>query len=108
MNGIGVTSKKRMAVAPTIPSLSETPGMEGYEYPVWVGLFAPAQTPAPILDRLNKETVAILAMPEIRANLEKGGMTVSAESRADYTAFVHSESKKYEKVIREGNIKLSE
>ena len=108
MNGIGVTSKKRMAVASTIPSLSETPGMESYEYPVWVGLFAPAQTPAPILDRLNKEAVAILAMPEIRANLEKGGMTVSAESRADFTAFVHSESKKYEKVIREGNIKLSE
>ena len=108
MNGIGVTSKKRMAVAPTIPTISETPGMENYEYPVWVGLFAPAQTPAPILDRLSKEAVAIFAMPEIRTHLEKSGMTVSAESRADFTAFVRSESKKYEKVIREGNIKLSE
>ena len=108
MNGIGVTSKQRMAVAPIVPTISETPGMESYEYPVWVGLFAPSQTPAPILDRLNKEAVAIFAMPEIRANLERSGMTISAESRADFTAFVRSESKKYEKVIREGNIKLSE
>ncbi len=108
LNAIGVTSKQRMAVAPSIPALAETPGMESYEYPVWVGLFAPAATPAPILDRLNKEVVAIFAQPDVRANLEKQGMTVSAESRAEFAAFVRNESKKYEGVIREGGIKLSE
>ena len=108
LNAIGVTSKQRMSVAPSIPTLAETPGLEHYEYPVWVGLFAPAQTPAPILDRLHREAVAIFAMPEVRANLAKSGMTTSAESRAEFAAFVRSESKKYEKVIKEGGIKLLE
>ena len=108
LNAIGVTSKQRMSVAPSIPTLAETPGLENYEYPVWVGLFAPTQTPAPILDRLHREAVAIFALPEVRANLEKSGMTVSAESRADFAVFVKSESKKYEKVIKEGGIKLLE
>lgn len=108
MTAIGVTSRQRMKVAPTIPTLAETPGMESYEYPVWVGLFAPAQAPAPVLDKLHGEATAIFALPELRANLEKGGMTVSAESRAEFAAFVRSESRKYEKVIREGGIKLSE
>ena len=108
LTAIGVTSKQRMGVAPSIPTLAETPGMANYEYPVWVGLFAPAQTPTPVLDRLHRETVAIFATPEVRANLEKSGMTVSAESRADFAAFVRSESTKYEKVIREAGIKLVE
>ena len=106
LNAIGVTSKQRISVAPSIPTLAETPGLEDYEYPVWVGLFAPAQTPAPILDRLHREAVAIFAMPEVRATLAKSGMTTSAESRAEFAAFVRSESKKYEKVIKEGGIKL--
>ena len=108
LNAIGVTSKQRMAVAPSIPALAETPGMENYEFPVWVGLFAPAATPTPILDRLHKEAVAIFAQPEVRANREKQGMTVSAESRAEFAAFVRNESTKYEGVIREGGIRLSE
>ena len=108
MNAIGVTSKQRMSVAPNIPTLAETPGMENYEYPVWVGLFAPAQTPAPILDRIHKETVAIFAQPEVRANLEKAGQTVSAESRAEFAAFVKSETMKYEKLIKDAGIKLTE
>ena len=108
LHAIGVTSKQRMSVAPNVPTLAETPGMENYEYPVWVGLFAPAQTPSPILDKLHDEAVAIFALPDVRANLEKQGMTVSAESRAQFAAFVRDESKKYEKVIREGNIKLVE
>ena len=108
LHAIGVTSKQRMSVAPSIPTLAETPGMENFEYPVWVALFAPAQTPAAILDKLHNEAVAIFAQPEVRANLEKQGMTISAESRADFAGFVRNESKKYEKVIREGNIKLVE
>jgi tripartite-type tricarboxylate transporter receptor subunit TctC len=107
MNAIGITFKQRMSVAPNIPTLSETPGLENYEYPVWVGLFAPAATPAPILDRLHKETVAIFAQPEVRANLEKAGQTISAESRAEFAAFVKSETKKYEKLIKDAGIKLT-
>ena len=75
--------------------------------PVRVGLFAPPDTPAPILGRLHK-AVAIFAQPEVRANLEKQGITASAESCAEFAAFVHRESKKHEKVIAEHGIKLSD
>ena len=105
LNAIGLSTKERLRVAPDIPALAETPGLEGYDLPVWVGLFAPAGTPAPILDRIHRESVAIFAMPEIRANLEKAGMTVSDESRAAFAAFVKSESAKYEKIIKDAGIR---
>ena len=66
-----------------------------------MGLFAPAGTPAVVLDRLNCESVSIFATPAIRANIEKAGMTVSSESRATFTAFVKSEHAKYQKIIKD-------
>jgi tripartite-type tricarboxylate transporter receptor subunit TctC len=106
LNAIGVSSKEKLSIAPNIPALAETPGLENYEFLGWVGLFAPTGTPVPILDKLHRESVAIFSMPEIQANLEKSGMTVSAETRAAFSAFVKSESRKYEKLIKDAGIKL--
>ena len=102
---IGMSTKDRLRAAPEIPSVSETPGLENYDLPVWVALFAPSGTPAVVLDRLNRETVSIFATPAIRANIEKAGMTVSDESRATFTAFVKSENAKYRKIIKDAGIK---
>ena len=81
---IGMSTKDRLRAAPEIPSVSETAGLENYDFPVWVALFAPSGTPAVVLDRLHHESVSIFATPTIRANLEKAGMTVSSESRATF------------------------
>ena len=102
---IGMSTKDRLRAAPEIPSVSETPGIENYDLPVWVALFSPSGTPAVVLDRLNRETVSIFATPAIRANIEKAGMTVSDESRATFTAFVKSENAKYQKIIKDAGIK---
>ena len=102
---IGMSTKDRLRAAPEIPSVSETQGIENYDLPVWVALFAPSGTPGVILDRLNRETVSIFATPAIRANIEKAGMTVSDESRATFTAFVKSENAKYQKIIKDAGIK---
>lgn len=102
---ISVTTKERLPVAADIPSVAETPGLEKYDFPVWVALFATAGTPPAILDRLHRETVAIFGMPEHRAAIEKAGMTISDESRASFGAFVKAESSKYQKIIREAGIK---
>ena len=102
---ISMSTKTRLGAAPDIPSVSETPGMENYDLPVWVALFAPAGTPDAVLDRLHRETVSIFATPAIRANIEKAGMTVSSESRATFAAFVKSEHAKYQKIIKEAGIK---
>jgi len=79
--------------------------MEGYDFPVWVGLFAPAATSPAVLDRLHRESVAIFSMPAIRAGIEKSGMTISGESRATFAAFVASEYSKYQKIIKDAGIK---
>lgn len=105
LNAIAVTTKERLRVAPDVPSVSETPGLDKYEFPVWVGLFAPANTPVAVLDRLHRETVDIFANPAVRANVEKAGMTASSESRASFAAFVKSESSKYQKIIKDAGIK---
>ena len=102
---IGMSTRDRLRAAPEIPSVSETPGLESYDFPVWVGLFAPSGTPAAVLDRLHRESVSIFATPAIRANIEKAGMTVSDESRATFAAFVKSEHAKYQKIIKEAGIK---
>ncbi|WP_167784853.1 Bug family tripartite tricarboxylate transporter substrate binding protein [Ramlibacter rhizophilus] len=105
LNAIALTTKERLPVAPDVPSLAETPGQEKYDFPVWVGLFAPAGTPSAVLDRLHRESVDIFSTPAIRANIEKAGMTVSAEPRAEFASFIRSEYDKYRKVIRDAGIK---
>ena len=102
---IGMSTKDRLRAAPEVPSVSETLGLENYDFPVWVALFAPSGTPAVVLDQLHRESVSIFATPAIRANIEKAGMTVSSESRAAFAAFVKSEHAKYQKIIKDAGIK---
>ncbi len=105
LNAIAMSTRERLKVAPDVPAVAETPGMEGYDFPVWVGLFAPAATPSVVLDRLHREAVAIFTTPAIRAGIEKGGMAVSDESRAAFAAFVKSEYGKYQRIIKDAGIK---
>lgn len=105
LNAIAMSTKDRLRAAPDVPSVSETPGVDNYDFPVWVALFAPSGTPAVVLDRLHRESVAIFATPAIRAPIEKAGMTVSDESRATFAAFVKSEHAKYQKIIKDAGIK---
>ena len=105
LNAIAVTTRERLKAAPQVPAVAETPGLERYDFPVWVALFAPAGTPAALLDRLNRETAEVFAAPSVRADIEKAGMTVSAESRAELAAFMKGESDKYRKLIRDAGIR---
>lgn len=105
LHAIAMSTRERLKAAPEVPAVAETPGMEGYDFPVWVGLFAPAATPPAVLDRLHRESAAIFAMPAIRAGIEKGGMAVSDESRAAFAAFVKGEYSKYQKIIKDAGIK---
>ena len=102
---IGMSTKDRLRAAPEVPSVSETPGLGNLDFPVWVALFAPAGTPVMVLDRLHRESVSIFSTPAIRENIEKAGMTVSNDSRANFAAFVRSEHLKYEKIIKQAGMK---
>jgi len=77
----------------------------GYETSAWAGVGAPKNTPADIVDRLNKEINAVLADSKSKARLADFGASLLAGSPADFGRFLADEVEKWAKVVRAGNIK---
>src|SRR5262249_16270517 len=103
LRALAVTTATRSEALPGIPTLSEI--VPGYEASDWYGVGAPKNTPAEIIDRLNREINAGLADPKIKARLaDLGGMTL-AGSPTDFGKLVAEETEKWAKVIRAANIK---
>jgi tripartite-type tricarboxylate transporter receptor subunit TctC len=107
LKAFAVTSLKRSAVAPDLPTMAES-GFPGFEAVPWFGLMAPAGTPPAIIDKLHRETVRVLALPDVRRRLEELGLDVIGSSPAELAAVIKSETPHWAKVIREAGIKLSE
>lgn len=104
LRAFAVTGARRSEVLPDIPVLSEF--VPGYETSVWFGIGAPRNTPAEIIDKLNKEINAGLADPKVKARLADLGNTVLPGSAEDFGKFVGDETEKWGKVIRAANIRL--
>ena len=104
LNGLATTGTKRSHVAPDIPTVAES-GVPGYEVSTWWGLSAPAGTPAPILQRLLKETHRALQDPRARAQLENLGAEIIGSSPQEYAAFIRQEIDRWGKVIKAAGIK---
>jgi tripartite-type tricarboxylate transporter receptor subunit TctC len=97
LRALAVTTKTRSAILPNIPSLADF--VPGYEASMWYGIGAPRNTPAAIIDVLNKEINTALADPQIDARLAAlGGMTI-AGSPADFGRLIAGETAKWAKVV---------
>jgi tripartite-type tricarboxylate transporter receptor subunit TctC len=96
---LGVTTPKRLSFWPELPTIAES-GLPGYEVIAWFGLFAPAGTPAPVIDRMNAEANKALAIPAVRENLMTQGFELMGGSVAEFTAFVRNEIEKWAKVVK--------
>ena len=105
LKAIAVTSPKRSAVAPEIPTFAES-GAPGYEHEPWNGLLAPAKTPRPIVARLNAEVVRILATPEVKKIFSNEGAEAVGNSPEAFAAVVKSETAKWAKVVKTAGIKI--
>ena len=103
LRALAVTTTTRSDVLPDVPILSET--LRGYEASAWFGIGAPKNTPAEIVERLNKEINASIADAQFKARLANLGGTVLAGSPADFGKLISDETKKWGKVIRAANIK---
>lgn len=103
LRAIAVTSKTRVAVMPDLPTISEA-GIKDYEVLNWFGLFAPAGTPQPIVDRMQQEAAAMMAEKEIKDRLAGEGADPIASKPADFAAFVREEVRKWEEVGKAANI----
>jgi len=105
LRALAVSSTGRSAMFPALPTLQEA-GITGYEALQWQGFFVPAQTPAPIVDRLYREVATALAAPDMRQRLATEGATVVASTPAEFAAFFRAEVGKWSEVVRVSGVKL--
>jgi tripartite-type tricarboxylate transporter receptor subunit TctC len=101
---LAVTSSKRSAAAPEIPTVAES-GVAGFNVTAWYGVSVPAKTPRPVVDRLNAEFVRAIRSPDLRDRLISAGADPVGNTPEQYTAFVQDEITKWGKVIKAAGIK---
>lgn len=106
LKAYAVTSEKRIAELPDVPTFAEV-GLKGIGSINWVGLFAPAPTPRPIVNLLHAVIVDILGQPDLKQTYAKRlvPLAVSA-SPAEFNAFVASETKRWAKIVKDNNVRL--
>lgn len=104
LRAIGVGSKERSKVLPDVPSVAEA-GVPTYEAVNWWGIVAPAGTPQPIIDRLHAALTASQDSAEVEKQFAAEGAVVVKKSPTEFGAFMESEMKKWEQVVKKGNIK---
>lgn len=102
---LAVASRARSATLPDVPTMAEA-GVTGYESATNYTLFAPAGTPKDIIERLNRETNAVMQLPEVREKLLSMGIVVSGGSVEAVQARIPAEIDKWAKVIKTANLKF--
>ena len=107
LKALGVTTTRRMSSLPNVPTVAEA-GLPGFSYTLWGGLFAPAGTPADVIERLNRDVNTVLATPELRARLEGDNMAVPKNTPAEFADYVRSEAVKFEKLVKDADLKLEQ
>ncbi len=90
LRALAVSSPQRSPVAPTVPTMAES-GYPGVEAVAWHGIFVPAHTPQPIVDKLNVEIVKALKNPEITDLLSKQAMSPVGSTQAEFVAFLQKD-----------------
>lgn len=100
VRALGVTTAKRNAQAPTVPTIAES-GVPGYDVAFWFAVFAPAATPKPILTKLNADLVQALNLPDTQRRLAESGVDVLVSTAGQLAAFVKSETIKWAKVVKD-------
>ena len=104
LRGLAVTSAGRSPALPDIPALGEY--LPGFEYSGWFGIGAPRNTPAAIIEQLNREINAALADPRMKSRIADLGPVVFPTSTAEFAKLIAADTEKWVEVIREANIKL--
>jgi len=103
LKAYGITSLKRSPVLPDVPTFDEQ-GVRGFEIQFWNGLFAPAGTPARIVNAMNKAVVYALQAPEVKERFQQLGLVIVGSSPQEFSAVVKRDVEKFRKVIIDSGI----
>jgi tripartite-type tricarboxylate transporter receptor subunit TctC len=107
LRGLAVTSLQRSPNMPELPTVAES-GFPGFEATSWFALLAPTGTPAPILEKVRREALKVLAEPDMRARFAQLGLDPVGNSPAEFAAVIKADLAKWAKVIKEVGIKAGE
>ena len=105
VKALAVTSAERIPSLPSVPAMAEHPELKRYDVVNWFGLFAPAGTPAPIVDKLNKAVVQVLSNPATAKKLADLGSYPSPNKPEEFKSFLAAESEKFKNIIATADIK---
>ncbi len=103
LRALAVTGDKRVSTLPEVPTVAES-GVPGYRSMGWIGLVAPAGTPAPIIAKLNQQVQALLKSADMQKQITEISLEVVGGSALDFTSFVRKESDDYAKFVKDFNI----
>lgn len=103
--GIGVTSAKRSSSLPDVPTFAES-GLTDFVVDSWVGILAPAKTPRPIIDRLQRELAEVLKDPEVRNRYATLGIEPVGNTPEQFAAQIRADLARWEKVVKTAGIKI--
>jgi tripartite-type tricarboxylate transporter receptor subunit TctC len=98
LRALAVTGPRRSPALPDIPAIAET--VPGFSAELWYAMFAPANTPSDIINRLNRELREVLNQPEIRDKLSAQGVETQTSTPEDMTRLIASDLRKWEKVVK--------
>lgn len=98
-----MTSKTRSSLLPDVPTISES-GLPGFEASLYYGLVAPAGTPRPVVDKLNKELRAALASDEVKKQLGLDGTEITPGTPEDYADFIDRDEKKWSQLVKASGV----
>jgi tripartite-type tricarboxylate transporter receptor subunit TctC len=101
---LGVSSARRSSLLPGVPTIAEA-GLGGFEDAIWYGMWAPAATPADVVNKLSKDVARALATPDVRDRLTKLGAEPMNMTPAEFTRFVRSEIEGAARVVKAAGIK---
>jgi tripartite-type tricarboxylate transporter receptor subunit TctC len=102
---IAQTRTKRAKGHPSVPTMQEE-GFDGFEATTWYGLVGPGKLPPAIVQRVNRDVNAVLAMPDVQERLDTYGAEDGGGTPEKFAQFIRTEQEKWGRVVREGNVKV--
>ena len=102
---LGVSSAKRSSLLANVPTIAES-GLQGFEYNLWVGMFAPAGVPADVVEKINRDVNRVLREPDVRDRMTALGAEAMQMTPAEFDKFVRMEMDDAAKVVKAAGIKV--
>ena len=100
---LAVSSEKRFPQLPDVPTVKES-GLPEYVYDSWFGIMAPAGVPRPLLDKINRDIVRVLQMPDVAEKMTRQGLVVVTQAPDRFDAVIKSESERFGKILKDAGV----